>query len=41
MFCVTVMKKYEALEQVDSVDEFKKAFVDVVNGTFSLTVFYR
>ncbi|KAI0918151.1 hypothetical protein AcV5_002919 [Taiwanofungus camphoratus] len=27
-----VMKKYESLQQVNSVDEFKKVFIDVVNG---------
>ncbi|KAI0925185.1 hypothetical protein AcW2_005865 [Taiwanofungus camphoratus] len=32
LFRMTVMKKYEALEQVNSVDEFKKVFVDVVNA---------
>ncbi|KAI0929654.1 hypothetical protein AcW1_010341 [Taiwanofungus camphoratus] len=32
VFRIMVMKKYEALEQVNSVDEFKKVFVDVVNA---------
>ncbi|KAI0918124.1 hypothetical protein AcV5_002895 [Taiwanofungus camphoratus] len=32
LFRMTVMKKYEALEQVNSVDEFKKVFIDVVNA---------
>ncbi|KAI0929648.1 hypothetical protein AcW1_010342 [Taiwanofungus camphoratus] len=32
LFRMAVMKKYEALEQVNSVDEFKKVFVDVVNA---------
>ncbi|KAI0929698.1 hypothetical protein AcV7_005172 [Taiwanofungus camphoratus] len=32
IFRLMVMKKYEVLEQVNSVDEFKKVFVDVVNA---------
>ncbi|KAI0955910.1 hypothetical protein AcV7_006450 [Taiwanofungus camphoratus] len=32
VFRIMVMKRYEALEQVNSVDEFKKVFVDVVNA---------
>ncbi|KAI0925192.1 hypothetical protein AcW2_005871 [Taiwanofungus camphoratus] len=32
VFRIMVMKKYDALEQVNSVGEFKKVFVDVVNA---------
>ncbi|KAI0925017.1 hypothetical protein AcW1_010334 [Taiwanofungus camphoratus] len=32
VFRMMVMKRYDALEQVNSVDEFKKVFVDVVNA---------
>ncbi|KAI0955472.1 hypothetical protein AcW1_010340 [Taiwanofungus camphoratus] len=32
VFRIMVMKRYEALEQVNSVDEFKKVFVDVVSA---------
>ncbi|KAI0925196.1 hypothetical protein AcW2_005874 [Taiwanofungus camphoratus] len=32
IFHLMMMKKYEVLEQVNSVDEFKKIFIDVVNA---------
>ena len=34
VFRCLVMTRYEKLESVNSVDEFKKVFVDVMRGTF-------
>lgn len=38
IFHLMMMKKYEVLEQVNSVDEFKKIFIDVVNGIYPCTI---